>query len=190
MTIPAYFDSKKNVDEYIRMAEGYDGKYLISKLKKHLPTGSHVLELGMGPGKDLKLLQNDYIVTGSDTSHIFLNRYKEAHPDADLLFLDAASLNTTRQFECLYSNKVYHHLSQNETQNSFVQHTSILSDQGIALHTFWFGEGEEEHHGLRFVYYSEDDIKKLIPPSFKILELSRYTELDPEDSIILLMQKV
>ncbi len=54
-----YFKNKKNVDEYIKMADGYDGRDIIEKLKKYLPVGSTILELGMGPGKDLDILKQD-----------------------------------------------------------------------------------------------------------------------------------
>ena len=56
------------------MAEGYNGKALIDILKKFLPKGSTILELSMGPGKDLNLLKKYYTVTGSDISKIFLNK--------------------------------------------------------------------------------------------------------------------
>ena len=36
--------------------------------------GSTLLELGMGPGKDLDLLKKTYSVTGSDSSKIFVYR--------------------------------------------------------------------------------------------------------------------
>ena len=52
----SYYNDKKNVEEYIRMAEGYDGRAFVDLLKGMLPKGASVLELGMGPGKDLLLL--------------------------------------------------------------------------------------------------------------------------------------
>lgn len=54
------------------MAKGYNGRELIAVLNKYLPAGAMVLELGMGPGKDLNLLAQRYTVTGSDTSREFL----------------------------------------------------------------------------------------------------------------------
>ncbi len=66
-----YFDSEENVDAYIAMADGYDGAELIALFARYLPEGSSVLELGMGPGKDLDLLRPSYRVTGSDTSRVF-----------------------------------------------------------------------------------------------------------------------
>ena len=89
-----YFDKKKNVEEYIKMAEGYDGRELIETLKKHLQPGLKVLELGMGPGKDFDILKKNYEVTGSDKSRIFLERYKKKNKEADLLQLDAINIET------------------------------------------------------------------------------------------------
>ena len=50
-----FFDTENGVDEYIKMAEGYDGTELIKILQELLPEKSTVLELGMGPGKDLDI---------------------------------------------------------------------------------------------------------------------------------------
>ncbi len=94
-----YFNDKEKVKEYIKMCEGTDGKELIYILKKYLKESSTVLELGMGPGKDLDLLKDYYDVTGSDNSQIFLDMYKENNKDIKLLFLDAVTINTEKQFD-------------------------------------------------------------------------------------------
>ena len=48
-----YYFTKQTVNEYIKMAKGFDGRDLIEKLKGFLPEHSSVLELGSGPGVDL-----------------------------------------------------------------------------------------------------------------------------------------
>ena len=55
------------------MAEGFDGRELIEILKKYLSKGSTVLELGMGPGKDLDILNKNY---SSTYSFILFNKKK------------------------------------------------------------------------------------------------------------------
>ena len=153
-----YFDNEANVDAYMAMADGYDGAELIALLGRYLPEGSSVLELGMGPGKDLDLLRQSYRVTGSDTSHVFLDRYKKDHPEADLLLLDATRMDTDRTFDCIYSNKVLHHLSRADLETSLLKQKEALNDAGLLLHSFWYGSGEEEHHGLQFTYYTEANL--------------------------------
>ena len=184
-----YFDDETHVQEYIEMAEGFDGRELIEKLKGYLPPGSTLLELGMGPGKDLDLLGQTYVATGSDVSEVFLSLYRSKHRDADLLQLDALTLDTDRRFQCIYSNKVLHHLSKVELKRSFARQAGVLEPNGIALHTFWHGDKEESHHGLRFVYYTIEGLEEVIPPEFRILESSLYKEMEREDSICIVVKR-
>jgi len=186
-----YYDNRNSVQEYIAMAEGYDGSMLLDVLKKHLPTGSTVLELGMGPGKDLELLGTDCVATGSDHSELFLDLYRENHPDADLLFLDAVSLDTDRQFDCIYSNKVLIHLSELELRASFARQAAVLNPRGLLMHSFWYGDQEaEEQHGLTFYYYTEPVLTQLAGEAYTILDVARYKEIVEGDSVYLLMQKI
>ena len=184
-----YFNDRKNVEDYIRMAEGYDGRKLLVVLKKHLPAGSTVLELGMGPGVDFDLLAETYTVTGSDSSSVFLELYQEKKPTADLLKLDAASIETVRRFDCIYSNKVLHHLTKQELQRSFSRQGEMLTSGGFAMHSFWLGEGEEVHHGLRFVYYMEDELLNYIGSGFDVVATERYEEIEEADSFYILLRR-
>ena len=184
-----YFDERKNVDEYIQIADGYDGQELIAILKLHLPAESTVLELGMGPGKDLDLLAQAYHATGSDNSRVFLDLYREKHPAADVLTLDAASIETDRTFNCIYSNKVLHHLPKSDISRSFQRQKELLSDNGLLMHSFWHGDKEEEIHGLLFVYYTEDELLNTIGPGFEVVSMERYTEIEDDDSFYTILRK-
>jgi cyclopropane fatty-acyl-phospholipid synthase-like methyltransferase len=185
----AYFDDRKNVDDYIKMAAGYDGRELIAKLKVHLPAGSSVLELGMGPGVDLEILAADYTVTGSDNSKVFLDLYRESHPEADLMTLDAETIETERNFDCVYSNKVLHHLTRDGLCRSFTRQRDILAAGGLIFHSFWHGSKEKIFDGLRFVYYTEDEILRMAGTGFEALEVERYKELEKDDSFYVLLRK-
>lgn len=172
------------------MADGYDGRELVAILRMHLPAGSTVLELGMGPGKDLDLLAQTYTVTGSDSSKIFLELYREKHAGTDLLKLDAVTIKTDRTFDCIYSNKVLQHLAKPDLQNSFASQKEHLNDGGLLMHSFWYGNREEEHDGLRFVYYTENSVLDLIGPGFEIVTLILYKEIEENDSFYILLRKM
>ncbi len=183
-----YFDEQQHVDEYIQMAEGFDGRELIDLLKNHLAPGATVLELGMGPGKDLDILLEGFSATGSDASSVFLELYARQNPHADLLKLDAVTLETERTFDCIYSNKVLHHLRKSDLRQSFSRQREILTEGGLAFHSFWLGDKEEMMKGLRFVYYYEQELLELIGPGFERLEMARYTELEENDSFYVLLR--
>ncbi len=76
-----YFDDENRVEEYIDMSKDYVGTLLIKVLHKFVQEKASVLELGMGPGKDLVLLSERYRMTGTDSSAVFVNRFKKEHPD-------------------------------------------------------------------------------------------------------------
>jgi len=183
-----YFDSEKNVQEYIKMVEEYDATELINILRKYLKEESTLLELGMGPGKDLDILREYYKVTGSDSSQIFVNRYKKIHPESDILQIDATDIKIQQKFDCIFSNKVLIHLTKEECKSSFKQQKNILNPKGILFHTFWYGTKTEKHHGLLFTYYTEDYLRKMVEEYFNIISLERYSEMEKDDSILLVLQ--
>lgn len=184
-----FYDKKKNVEEYIKLAEGFEGIELIKILRQHLPEGSSLLELGMGPGKDLDILKKNFQVTGSDTSAIFMDMYKQSNPEAELLKLDAVTLDTKKQFDCIYSNKVLMHLPQADMFKSLLRQAEVLKSKGLLFHSFWYGKTSERIDGLLFNYYDEDYLQRLVGDDYKLVEMKRYTEMEKDDSIYIILRK-
>jgi trans-aconitate methyltransferase len=184
-----YYDDPQNAKEYVEMAEGYDGRALVDVLRAHVPEGASILELGMGPGKDLEILAQFYQVTGSDSSQAFLDRYWAQNPKADLVLLDAVSMDIDRRFDGIYSNKVLQHLTRKECQESLHRQASVLNAGGLALHALWYGDKEEEFSGLRFVYHTEDSFARVVGDEYEIVESARYTEIEADDSIYFVLRK-
>jgi len=189
MKIWGFFDSEKGVDEYLKIAEGYDGAELIKILQEFVPEKSTILELGMGPGKDLDILSKTFIIVGSDNSQIFLDRYKKQNPNADLLKLDAVTISSERTFDCIYSNKVLHHVTREDLKKSFQRQKDILNPNGIAFHSFWRGDKDENYNELLFTKHQIDGLKEIIGDNFDILLMSIYTEIEKDDSIYVVLRK-
>lgn len=184
-----YYDDERTAREYIAMADGDDGRELIAILSKHVPDGSQVLELGMGPGKDLDILAKNYEVTGSDKSQVFVDLYRQEHPNADLLVLDAVTLDTGRKFDCIFSNKVLHHLNPDELRRSLQRQHLLLNDGGYVMHSFWKGEGSDEMSGLMSFYQSEERLISSFSGLYDIISIMTYDELDIGDSVYVIAQR-
>ena len=184
-----YFEDEQTVEDYIRMAEGYDGRQLLPVLHQYVADGASLLELGMGPGKDLDLFAAHYSVTGSDSSPVFVERYRRGHPTADQMLLDAETMETTRTFDCIFSNKVLMHLTRDALERSLHRQAAVLNREGVLFHTFWCGEETEEHAGLLFVQYTEKTFLAAMGPEFELLESGRYAEMEPGDSIYFVLRK-
>ena len=184
-----FFDTEEGVSEYLEMAKGHDGRELIEKLSDYLPADSTILELGMGPGTDLEILSKRYEVTGSDNSNLFIERYRKANPEADLMLLDAVTLETDRRFDCLFSNKVLQHLKREDLEKSVPRQAELLEDGGLLAHAIWYGDKIEEHGGLHFQFYEESDIAEVFGGHFDIVLMERYEEMEPGDSIFMVLRK-
>jgi SAM-dependent methyltransferase len=184
----SYYHDPKNVREYVQMAEGYDGRELVDVLTRLLPADATVLELGMGPGKDLDLLNETFRATGSDYARAFLDWYRSTHPQADLLELDAVTVDTDRRFDAIYSNKVLIHLTGDQLAASLGNQAKVLNPGGLLLHSLWYGKGEEGMQGLHFAYYTEDTFAELVGDAFEIVETARYTEMEEDDSFYVVLR--
>ena len=184
-----YYITKESVEEYIHLAKDVSGKRLIEKFKLVLAYNSVLLEIGSGPGTDWKILNESYNVTGSDNSIEFLRHLNTENPNGKFLELDAVSLKTGKKFDGIYSNKVMHHLKDNELSDSVRRQHEILNPGGIVCHSFWKGEGSEIFKGLYVNYHSEADLSEIHKDYFEILSIESYKEFEDGDSLLLIARK-
>jgi len=185
-TSDKYYHTEASVKEYIRLAKGVNGKALIEQLKQHLPKGSSLLELGSGPGSDYQLLQDVYDVVGSDFSLQFIDHLQKRFPSGNFLHLDASNLEIDANYDGIYSNKVLHHLSDDQLKASIQQQAEILNIGGCICHSFWRGEGSETFKGMFVNYHSADELQKLFAPFFDLIVLDTYQEFETDDSLLLI----
>ena len=184
-----YYKTKESVEEYIKLAKDVNGRQLIEKLVEVLPPGSALLELGSGPGTDWKNLNGIYEVTGSDSSTEFLTHLNKGNKDGEFLNLDAVTLSTDRKFDGIYSNKVLHHLRDDEINKSIKRQFKILNESGIICHSFWKGEGSEIFKGLFVNYHTISSLKEKFKDYFEITFIEEYKEFENNDSVLLMGKK-
>ncbi len=171
------------------MSDGYDGRAIVEVIGKYLVPGSTVLEVGMGPGKDIPLLEEHYRVTGSDISQAFIDLYREKNPDADLMLLDLMTMETERRFDCIYSNKVMHYLDASRLKKSFLLQWEVLNPGGLLCHTLWYGDKVVRVKGMDFHYYTEGTLSVLLDDRYELVSATRYREMVTDDSMLLIARK-
>lgn len=181
-----FYNDPLKVDEYEKMCTEYNGSDLYKILGNHLDEKSSLLELGCGPGNDIINLMKRYNVTGSDLSDEFLNRCKKRFSELSFLKLDAESINTEAVFDCLFSNKVLHHLPIDKLEESFQRQTEVINPNGLFAHTFWLGDKEFTMEGMLFVFHNKDKLLKLVSQYFTVLETYEYKEFEEGDSIFII----
>ncbi len=103
--------------------------------------------------------------------------------------MDAGTLEIDREFGGIYSNKVMHHLPDDELSNSVKRQAELLLSGGIVCHSFWKGEGSEVFKGLFVNYHSEKSLRKVFGGDFEVISLESYAEFEDGDSLVLIARK-
>lgn len=181
-----YYHTQASVQEYIHLAKDVNGQALITLLAQVLPLGSTVLEIGSGPGTDWRILSKSYQVTGSDNSAEFLAHLRTENPNGEFLELDAITLHTDNSYDGIYSNKVMHHLKDEELAASIQRQAQILSPNGVICHSFWKGEGTEVFKGMFVNYHTEAALNEFFKDYFEVISIESYAEFEAGDSLLLM----
>ena len=181
-----YYKTKDSVNEYIKLAKEVSGKDLIEKLEQVLSLNSAVLEIGSGPGTDWKILDKTYNVIGSDNSTEFLEHLRTENPNGEFLELDATTLQLDKEVDGIYSNKVLHHLNDDDLAKSIQRQFDILNTGGIVCHSFWSGEGSEVFKGLFVNYHDKKSLLEKFENYFEIISIEAYKEFEDNDSLLLI----
>jgi cyclopropane fatty-acyl-phospholipid synthase-like methyltransferase len=184
------YDNAEGVEQYVSMAEGHDGRAHVEVLGSLIPAGATVLELGMGPGKDFDMMSVTFDVVGSDNSQAFLDRYLTNHPGVELLLLDAVCIETDLTFDAIYSNKVLQHLTIEDLRQSLARQAELVPPGGILMHGIWAGTGDEDYEGLFVQYHTCDSFRALMPSELEMVECSPYAEMDPDDSLRVVLRRL
>ena len=180
-----FYDDPVKVDEYEKMCEEYDGSEIYKVLGRHLVDGLTLLELGCGPGNDINILHKKYTVTGSDLSNEFILRNKNKHTDIPFIKLDAVTIKSDDVFDCVFSNKVLHHLTLENLRNSLKRQQQVIARNGLFAHTFWLGDKEFTMEDMLFLFHNREKLINLVSEYFTILETYDYKEFEEGDSIFI-----
>ena len=180
-----FYNDPEKVDEYEKMCAEYNGAELYSVLEKHLTEGTTLLELGSGPGNDIDYLRKRFDVTGSDLSDEFLSRCMSKYKSVPFLKLDAVSIDTNEMYDCMFSNKVLHHLKRGELEESLKRQKKVIKPNGLFAHTFWLGDKEFTMEDMLFVFYDKKVLLEMVSKHFTIRETFIYKEFEDNDSIFI-----
>ncbi len=145
----------------------------------------------MGTGFEFTILSKKYEALGTDNSPLFVDNYLSKYPNTNVKVLDAVDINLANKFDCIYSNKVLQNLTKDDFIKSLSKQHEHLNTNGIIFMTLWHGRHDEMllmDDTLRITYYEENDIKELTNDLFEITKLERYTELEENDSILIVLK--
>ncbi len=183
------YETCKGVEDYIKMCKGYDTSEFKTRIMNNITIHKSMLEIGMGPGNDFLWLKSIFEMTGSDYSEEFIKRAKIRFPDSEIILLDGITLNIDRNFDSIFSSKVFQHIDLIELKTALNNQHNILNKKGLIIHTFWIGDTESDFDDMHFYYHDRKKLLDLISEKFNILDTKIYEEFEPDDSIFIIAEK-
>ncbi len=104
---------------------------------------AQVLDIGCGPGFDMKYLSQKYSVTGLDISSKFIDIARYENPGSDIYLGDIVSFDIgTSKYKGIWARDSIHHISDKDLDSVFQKIADALVDEGIFYILVREGEGE------------------------------------------------
>jgi len=104
---------------------------------------AQVLDIGCGPGFDMKYLSQKYSVTGLDISTKFIDIARYENPGSDIYLGDIVTFDIgTAKYKGIWARDSIHHIAEKDLDKVFQKISDALVDEGVLYVLVREGEGE------------------------------------------------
>lgn len=132
------YNSKKSVQENAGFSHKPEVQQAIDKLKvdftffvqDKIALNSAILDFGCGPGIYLKLIENNYKISGIDVSHEMIEKAKNDLPNGIFYCGNFMGQNFDKKFSLIYSISVLEYVPVSQIGAFFEKCYSLLEDNG------------------------------------------------------------
>jgi len=139
---------------------------LVDDLVGVLPSGSHVLELGSGPGRDaLALEAAGFVVDRTDGARSFVDALRAVGHEARLL--DVRSDDLGGPYDAVFANAVLLHVARPLLPDVLERALAAVRPGGVLAATVKRGEGDgwsnrKLDRARHFTYWTESDLEAVV----------------------------
>ncbi len=193
-TIAAY---DKNALKYSEKFDNYEiyQKRIRDFQRKYIPTGAHILDLGCGPGNNIRtILEQDdtCLFHGIDLSTKFIQIARQRFPQFNFQLQNICNLDLQRQYDVVLASFCIVHLTDNETRTFIQNLPKIIRNTGFLYLSYMNGENSGfettsfSKDEIFFNYYRDEFIlDQLEQAGFSVLEIGKeeYAESDGSTTI-------
>jgi predicted Rossmann-fold nucleotide-binding protein/SAM-dependent methyltransferase len=139
------------IDEYNRVASAYKSEQVGKLLAQeqlddfvdlvHPP--ARVLDIGCGPGQDLRYLSQKYAMTGVELAKRFVEIARLENPNANIIYGDIAKVDIGKNtYKGIWARDSIHHLPEEKLDDVFKKLADALVEDGILYVIVREGQGE------------------------------------------------
>ena len=161
-----YYD--KNHQEFINNTINKDMSELYSIFLKDFKARGTILDLGCGPGRDLKYFNNNgYKAIGLEPSNE-LAEYARSHAKCEVLDVTIENYEPLDKFDGIWACASLLHLETPTLKEVLKKITSLMNEKSIFYCSFKYGDFEGERNGRFFNDQTFESLKELLPSNLLI----------------------
>ena len=192
ITIAAYDENAGHYAEKFTDYAPYKRK-IVEFQNRYIPAGAHILDLGCGPGHNIKTLSEldgSCRFTGIDLSAGLIDIARRQCPQCEFLIEDLRDVQLAKTFDVVIASFCIVHLDDSETAALLGKIAGCLEPGGhlylsfMEGHTSGFESTSFSKRPLFFNYYRLETIEALLGDcGFRTLEIGREDYPEPDGAI-------
>lgn len=154
-----YYD--ENAQSFIDSTLDLDMGELYKKFEAHLSPGASILDLGCGPGRDLKYFSATYKGSGLEPCHKLYEHAKN-YTQCQVFETTIQDFKPTEKYDGIWACASLLHVPTSELPSVFLKLESMLNDNGVIYVSFKLGNFEGDRNGRYFSDLTEDSLTSLL----------------------------
>lgn len=154
--------------------------FLPSLFSAYVPSGSHILEIGSGPGTLAEwLVKQEHTVVCIEPADVHVKLAREKKLNVIQATFQAYEPKSDEKYGCIAALSSLIHIKTSDLPEQIKRISNLLNEGGIAIFSFIEGEGEgfedptEKGMTRFFAKISEEQLDKLLLPHFEYLEKAK-----------------
>lgn len=132
-----------------------------SRLEIFLAPGMRILDVGCGPGRDLKYFSKKYEAFGLEPS-LELCKIAKEFSGREVVNSDLLSFESSDKFDAIWACASLLHIESHKLESAFNKVSTLLKAGGFFYSSFKYGDFEGDRNGRHFTDLTENRFESLI----------------------------
>jgi trans-aconitate methyltransferase len=154
-----YYD--QNSQEFIDSTLNLDMSEFYTRFECYLGHGDRLLDIGCGPGRDLKYFAKNYRAEGLEPSKV-LAEHAHHYAKCPVHQQSIQEYQTSQKYRGLWACASLLHIPSSELPTTFQKLATLLTNDGALYLSFKHGTFEGERGGRLFTDMTEDSLKEVL----------------------------
>lgn len=163
-----YYD--KNFQSFIDTTLNIDMSSLYAPFCEHLKSGAKILDIGCGPGRDVKFFnEQGFKAQGIEPSQNLAD-FARKYTGVEIFQGTLDAFSGAHKFDGIWACASLLHIPRSELGASFQKISDLMNEDAVFYCSFKYGEFEGERNGCFFNDQTLSSISKFIPSELRLIK--------------------